>query len=104
MVDLADELRTVLYTIFYVEDLSAFQGLTSSQKEAFLRDHTLEELGKMRDGLRWGVANSDYNFSSLWEGLSYTDQEILRYVEILLRDFEEFVPKLSRPPRPQPKL
>lgn len=90
--DVEDKLRLVLYGLFYVEDLAAFGGLTDSQKDAFRRDHSSDELRNMREGLEWGIANPDYPFSTLWAGIQFSDEEILAYIQILSRDFGDLVP------------
>lgn len=87
--DLYNQLKLVLYTLYYVDDPVAFAGLTTSQKKAYKRDYSPQELRRMHESLKWGLANEQLNFSRIWPELKFSDKQIYNYIKLLDRDFTD---------------
>ncbi|MCP3922106.1 MAG: hypothetical protein GY714_05915 [Desulfobacterales bacterium] len=82
-------LRIPLYKLIYIEDLKSFNGLSNSELLEFEREYSSEERKKIIESLRWGANNNGFDFTSLLEGLSYSNESIYDYICILYNQLND---------------
>ncbi|OGV47730.1 MAG: hypothetical protein A2X49_01820 [Lentisphaerae bacterium GWF2_52_8] len=84
---LDQQLRFPLYALYYVDDVKDFPKLSERVVVKFTKDYPKEQLENIKTAIHWGVNNPDYNFNSLLPNIPYNNQEILKYFEILDKQF-----------------
>ena len=73
-------LKIPLYKLCYIKDIDAFTGLTDEELDSLRSEYTESELAEIVRSVQWAVQNENYNFISLLPKLSYSNDEIYKYL------------------------
>ena len=86
--DNPDILRIPLYKLFYIDDLESFSGLTAEETAAMHRGYTAEVIDEIVAAMRWSVEDTDVDLTRLSHGLSYSNDQLRRFLRRMLESIE----------------
>ncbi len=65
-----------LYGLFYIDDVTAFDGLTEETLDKWKALYSEDEMNGIYDGVRWAIAHPDHDFYSILSGLRHSNEDI----------------------------
>lgn len=77
--DIASGLRLALYPLYYIDQVSTFDGLTESQAKCLPSDRRV-----LLEALEWICANPGADFQHVLPNLHHSNEDILAYARVLL--------------------
>ncbi len=82
-------LRTLLYELYFVDDLNGFSGLDDRGKLRLKALYPIRRIEKFRMALDWAMVCTDFDFCSLLPNLPYDNEQIVSYLTGLHRSIED---------------
>jgi hypothetical protein len=76
-------LRIPLYKLFYIDDIEEFEGLSDPELIQLNSAYALDEIEEIRNALKWGTNNPNYDFKSILPGIKFNNQSIYKYICII---------------------
>ena len=76
-------LRYPLYKLYYLEDISNFQGLSSEELAAF-REYEAPQRSAIMNALKWVSENPDVDLTNVLPDLPFQNNDIHLYIEKVL--------------------
>lgn len=73
-------LRIPLYKLYYIEDLSQFEGLNEQELMQWKDQYNVEEQRSIVKALGWAVNNPHYDYRSLLPNLRQSNSSIHQYI------------------------
>lgn len=89
MSDIFGPLRSIMYELFYLDDIDRFVGL---DPDAFARLQSIypqDRIERFQVALGWAAECQDFDFRSLLPNLPFDNQQIATYLERFHRSLEQ---------------
>jgi hypothetical protein len=82
-------LRTIIYQMFYLEDLDGFVGVDDRAILRLAGLYPMERIQRFRMALDWAMVCTDFDFASLLPNLPYKNEQIVSYLRVVHETLEE---------------
>jgi len=73
-------LRIPLNKLFYIDDVSDFDGLSKKDISALKVEYSDEEITNIKESVAWAVDNPEYDFSSLLPNMPHSNADIYDFL------------------------
>lgn len=90
-------LRTIIYQMFYLDDLDGFAGIDDRAVLRLKGLYPMERIQRFRMALDWAMVCDDFDFASLLPSLPYDNEQILGYLRIVHETLEDHSRRLGWP-------
>lgn len=97
-------LRTVMYELFYIDDLTDFTGLDGGAFDRLWHLYPPDRIQKFRMALEWAEVCDDFDYRSLLPDLPHTNEQIHSYLMTFRTTLEEQANANDWPPPPTQRV
>lgn len=84
-------LRTIMYELFYLDDLDHFTGIDKAAFNRLWRLYPPDRIQKFRMALDWAAVCHDFDYQSVLPDVPYTNRQIHSYLMTFRETLEDQV-------------